>query len=63
MDEPVAIDEYHPGWSELTPEEQQKFLDLGKKDEEELSPVEEAELALLKDMIKHGRPKMSIDLC
>ena len=62
MDEPVALDDNHPGWSELTPEEQQQFLNLSKMDEEELSPVEEAELALLKDMIKYGRPKMSIGL-
>ena len=58
MNYPVDIDESHPGWNNLTPDEQNRFKQLREKELSgtKLSPEEEAELAAMKEYIKNGRP-------
>ena len=58
LNNPVALDESHPGWNNLIPQEKRRFKNYrGKEDDlENLEPEEEADFDALKDIIKNGRP-------
>jgi len=58
MNNPMPVDENHPGWNNLIPREKRRFKILQSKedDEERLAPDEDAELERLKDIVKNGRP-------
>lgn len=57
MDDPAPINEDHPGWLDLTPEEQALLKDLLAKAESgaRLTPEEQALLDKLADVVKNGR--------
>ena len=58
MNDPITIDENHPGWKNLSRKEQRRFKDLFTRDNAhgDLSPEKEADLDNLIDIIKNGRP-------
>ena len=57
MNDPTALDENHPGWNNLIPQEKDKFKDLrAQDDEDELSPEDDEVFSGLKGIIKNGRP-------
>lgn len=57
MNEPIPLDENHPGWNNLIAPEKERFRELRAQDDEEgLNPEEDSEFTDLKDVIKNGRP-------
>ena len=55
MDNPIPLDENHPGWKNLIPKERRLFKKLrAKDDDDELTPHEQADFEALKDIIKNG---------
>lgn len=57
MDNPIPIDENHPGWRNLIPKQRRLFKQLqAKDDDDELSGPEMADLENLKDVIRNGCP-------
>ena len=57
MDNPIAIDENHPGWKNLVPKERRLFKRLrSKDDDDELSQQEKVDFENLKDIIRNGTP-------
>ena len=58
MDDPLPVDQDHPGWQNLTPSEQDQLNDLQSKQDQgkAMSPKDQAALDNLKDIVRDGRP-------
>ena len=57
MDNPIPIDENHPGWKNQSPKERRLFKKLrDKDDDDELNPQEEGVFEGLKDIVRNGSP-------
>lgn len=58
MNNPIPLDENHPGWNNLIPKEKRRFKNYREKEDDGdmLNPDEEVDQDFLKDIIKNGRP-------
>ena len=59
MDDPLPLNQHHPGWNNLSPRQQNQFvIKLKPKIERsmDLSPDEIVEMDELKDIFSHGVP-------